>query len=331
MIGQAIGAGLGMALGKFNDERQREQQEKLQQMQIEGQMKLGKFNREQAMKMWEDTNYAAQRKQLEKAGMNVGLMYGSAGGGATTQGAGAGNVTGASAPVGGGEPGMGMQMGIQTELMKAQIENIKANTEKTKVDAAKTGGVDTTKTNTEIQNILQATQNAQLQAQIMNYDKELRGIEANVAGKTQEEVIQQIRTATDKLIGETESAKAKGEIDNATMQNIIKGAELANEATAAGITATKAGTEATKAGTKQTEQKTENLKAEQITQQLQNELRKNGVEPNDSPAMRIISRVINNTGSSLAKMQNKMSQIIKWIKGQNGSQTEERFNEIWNE
>lgn len=330
-IDAAVNTGLGMVLGEVNDARQRRQQRKLQEMQIQGQMKLGEFNREQAMKMWEDTNYAAQRKQLEKAGLNIGLMYGTAGGGGTTQGGAAGSVTGASAPTGGREVQDAIGMGLTAELQKAQIENIKANTEKTKVDTTKTGGVDTDKARTEINNILQATSNAELQAQIMQWDKTLKEIQANREGRSMEDILKQISVATDKLIAETQSAKAKGNIDQASQENVIKGIELANEQTKAGITATQAGTKATEAGTKQTEQKTENLKQEQLTQELQNQLRQNGVEPNDSPAMRIISRVINNTGSSLVKMQSKMSSIIKWLKGQNGSQTEERFNEIWKE
>lgn len=324
------GAGLGLLLGEYNDERQLRQQGKLQKQQIGGQMQLGRFNQELAYEMWERTNFEAQRRQMEKAGLNVGLMYGGTGGGGTTHGGSAGNTTGGNAPVGGGEPGMGMQLGMQAEMLKAQIENIKANTEKTKVDTTKTGGVDTQKAGAEIQNILQATQNAEMQASIMEYDKQLKAIQANTAGLTQGDIILQIQTATDKLIAETRSAKAKGNIDEATQANIIKGAELANKATEANINATQTGIKATEATTKQTEQKTENLKQEQITQELQNQLRENGIEPNDSAPMRIISRVIQNAGTSLEKMQAKMSEIVRWLKGENGNQTEERFNEIWN-
>lgn len=143
-IGKSVlGAGLGLITGQYNDSRQLRQQQRLQNMQVQGQKELGEYNRQLAMQMWEDTNYAAQVEQLRKAGLNIGLMYKGAGAGGTTQGASAGNVTGGQAPTGGGEIGMAMQMGMQMQLLKAQKENIEANTEKTKVDTVKTAGVDT--------------------------------------------------------------------------------------------------------------------------------------------------------------------------------------------
>jgi len=39
---------------------------------------------------WDYTNYENQRKHMEKAGLNVGLMYGQGGGGGSTMGGGAG-------------------------------------------------------------------------------------------------------------------------------------------------------------------------------------------------------------------------------------------------
>ena len=48
------------------------------------------------LQMWKDTNFGAQRDEMEKAGLSVGLMYGSGGGqAASTAG---GNATQPNAP-----------------------------------------------------------------------------------------------------------------------------------------------------------------------------------------------------------------------------------------
>lgn len=335
-IGETVaGAGLGLLLGGYNDQRQYEQQRKLQGLQIAGQKQLGMFNQGLAKEMWDYTNYENQRRHMENAGLNVGLMYGSAGAGGSTSGGSAGSVTGGNAPVGGGEVGMAMQLGLQKALTEAQIENVKADTEKKKVEAGKTGGVDTQKIGAEIQSILQATQNAELQGKIMEYDKQLRAIQTNVAGLTQDEIIKQIQTATQKLIEETRSAKAKGNIDEATQNNVIKGAELANQATAAGITATqtatqasKVGMEATKAGQAKTEQETKNLQQIEITNMLNNAMKANGIEPGDNTIVRMLNRWMGENKIDMSTLQKKMSRLMAWLKGENGAQTWDRLEEI---
>lgn len=252
-IGNTVAqAGLGMVLGEWNDARQRRQQKKLQGMQIEGQKELGEFNRQQAMKMWEDTNYDAQRKQLEKAGLNVGLMYGTAGGGGTTQGGAAGSVTGASAPVGGGEVGMAMQLGLQKEMQKASIENIKADTEVKKKEAGEklgtpaqaTANVEATQTGIEATKL--QIKNQEVVNRITQYEEQIKLIEMNIADKNQTEAISQMKLATQKLRGETQQAVTEGKIAEATAKEVIKSAELNNLQTVAQIAATKTGIQLTK-------------------------------------------------------------------------------------
>ena len=98
------------------------------------------------MKMWEDTNYSAQLAQMKKAGLNVGLMYGMGGGGGTTASIQAGNVSGGNSASGSGEIGMGIQMGMQMALLKAQKENIEADTQLKQKEAGYTGGAKTAET-----------------------------------------------------------------------------------------------------------------------------------------------------------------------------------------
>lgn len=135
----AVSAGMGLLMGGYNDRRQLKQQAKLQKMQIEGNKEMATFNKGLAKEMWDETNAEAQREHYENAGLNVGLMYGGTGAGATTANAGAGGaVTGGTATqAGGGEMGMGLQAG----MMQAQLELIKAQTAKTNAEAENEAGV----------------------------------------------------------------------------------------------------------------------------------------------------------------------------------------------
>ena len=125
-------------------------------------------------------------------------MYGGGGAGGGTTSTPTGTVSGATAPTGGGEIGMGIQMGLATEMMKAQKENIEANTEKTKVDTAKTAGVDTdaVKTGidavkTSIEKMKAETDNTKLQGGIMQFEKDLAEVNSKVAKGSEEALIKQ--------------------------------------------------------------------------------------------------------------------------------------------
>ncbi|AXH73227.1 MAG: DNA pilot protein [Microviridae sp.] len=123
-IGTAINTGLGLMLEKHNDKRQIRQQGALQNLQIAGQKEMTDYNMSKQLQMWKDTNYKAQVEELEKAGLNPGLLYGMGGGGGTTTGQANGNVQGANAPQG----GMEIQKAMELSLIDAQRRNIEADT-----------------------------------------------------------------------------------------------------------------------------------------------------------------------------------------------------------
>lgn len=123
-----VGGLIGQIFGGMNDRRQIRQQSKLQNMQEQGNMRMMEHQKKLDLQMWRDTNYDAQVGELEKAGLNPGLLYGMSGGGGVTTGNAGGSVNGAEAPVGGGEAMAGMGMAMQLGLMRAQKENIEAQT-----------------------------------------------------------------------------------------------------------------------------------------------------------------------------------------------------------
>lgn len=211
----AASTGLGLVTANWQDKRQIKQQQKLQDQQIQGQKEMSRYNQEMGLKMWEATNYAAQRRQMEQAGLNVGLMYGMGGGGGATAQVAPGNVSGADAPKGGNEMGMAMQLGLNAAMQKAQIELTKAQTEKTKVETEKTGGVDTAST-------AQVTATAATQQEVLKLEQQLKQIAISVQTQTIDETVRQIQAQVNKTEGEAETAKNAGTMSTETYEQVKK-------------------------------------------------------------------------------------------------------------
>lgn len=133
MIGQQLGgAALGIEMEKGQNRRQIRQQEKLQELQIKGNKEMTDYQKMKELEMWKATSYPAQMAMMKEAGINPALMYGMSGGGGTTVGGGGAGVSGAAASGSSGQgmtgAGMGLMMNAQVELLKAQKENIEADT-----------------------------------------------------------------------------------------------------------------------------------------------------------------------------------------------------------
>ena len=96
-----------------------------------------KYSTELSKEMWDYTNYENQKKHLEAAGLNPALLYGSSGGGGGSA-AGGGTAAGVGLPA-----STGVGMGIQWEQMEAQKELAKAEAAKTNAEAAKLMTTDT--------------------------------------------------------------------------------------------------------------------------------------------------------------------------------------------
>lgn len=146
-IAQILGGGasnIGMGATKLaiGNKMQLKQQGKLQRQEIAGQKEMGEFNQGLAIDTWDKTNFEAQRKHMENAGLNIGLMYsGSGGGGGTTTQA--GNVAGGQASGTMDTTGMGIdelvavkQAQSNIELQEAQKRNVDADTFN-KIDTSK--------------------------------------------------------------------------------------------------------------------------------------------------------------------------------------------------
>jgi hypothetical protein len=144
--GNAAMAGsiLGMVAGGMQNQNQMNQQGQLMNLQLRNQKELNKQGSELSYQNWLRTNYSAQRDQMEKAGLNVGMMYGMGGAGGTLTGGSGGSAAGGQAPQPNNQMAMLLgDLAANIDLKKAQARNLN-------VDSDKKEGVDTDLTKTQI-------------------------------------------------------------------------------------------------------------------------------------------------------------------------------------
>ncbi|AYQ58228.1 putative VP2, partial [Microviridae sp.] len=145
-IAGVAGSVIGALTANTRRKQQMADQKRLMELQQKNQMALNQQGADLAKENWNYTNAENQVKHYENAGLNVGLMYGGSGAGGTLSSGSGGGAAGGNAPVPesiGGQLGiMGIQtqqMINQTELIKAQKENIEADTKLKLEDAGKKG------------------------------------------------------------------------------------------------------------------------------------------------------------------------------------------------
>lgn len=130
IAGSLGGAALGGIMNQIGNQQQYQQQQNLMGIQQQNQMALNTQGAQLARDNWDYTNYENQRKHMENAGLNVGLMYGQSGGGGGTLSSGSGgSASSGNAP----QNTMGMalqgaQIASQTRLNEAQAKKIEAET-----------------------------------------------------------------------------------------------------------------------------------------------------------------------------------------------------------
>lgn len=229
-MGQAAGGGIiGIGMQGLGNQLQLKQQKKLMEAQAGQQKGLMDYQNMKQMEMWRNTNYPAQLEMMKKAGLSPGLMYGKGGGGGVTTGNATGSVTGAQAPSGGHEIPTMIGLGMQSALQEAQIENIKANTEKTK---AETGNVPLTGENIQAStaSLTQGIQNQKAVEILTKAQTTIANLEAQLKGATIDDMEDIARWTAEKAKSEMEMAEREAYIQKATMNTKIDiaRAELVN-------------------------------------------------------------------------------------------------------
>lgn len=222
--GGLISTGLGLLLEGHNDRRQLRQQRALTEIQEASNKRLSDYNAAQQLKMWHETNYSAQKEELEKAGLNPGLLYGLSGGGATTVGGGAQSASGGTAQGVSNESMQFQQLGIQMQLAKAQAAALeaKANLDNTTAKNIGEGGIDTEVKQTTINALTAGIDNTKAQTQLTNVQSKIAEIEKTIKESSSMDVIKQIDLTAQRLQQEVIQFQNNTEISNETKQAKIQ-------------------------------------------------------------------------------------------------------------
>lgn len=218
---QALGGIMGLMMGNYERKKQLEQQQKLQQLQITGQKEMTDYQRQSQLQMWKDTNYPAQVQMLKEAGLNPGLLYGMSGGGGTTAASTPGNVTGGQASGVMTNPAQIAATTAQLGLMRAQKENIEADTANKQAQTTKTTGIDTQEAQTRIQSLIQGISNQKAQERLTQIEGNIRQIDELIKSTTKDDQIDQIQWLTLKSIEELTQAQQDTFIKRATANDIV--------------------------------------------------------------------------------------------------------------
>jgi hypothetical protein len=218
----AAGQLLGIGLGQMFRGQQMADQEKLMAQQLRNQKDLNKHQQELQMETWRKTNYNAQRQQMEKAGLNVGLMYEGGGAGGQSTSSVGGSASGGNAPQ---TQTQGMGMMLQAQQIASQTKLNEALANKANADATRAGG---SQTNVDV---AQAG-NLEANTALTKMNEANAKIQNEIGSKTIEDAIYQIGANADKAQSEARSALVKANVDEKTMNSEMQkiNSEAINEA-----------------------------------------------------------------------------------------------------
>lgn len=239
ILGMVGGAALEATMGAINDNRQYDQQERLNSQNRRHQNALTDYNTKKQLEMWEKTGYVPTVDQMKRAGLNPAMLYKGTGEGGST-GISAGSGAPPPAPNTAMSASAATGMGMQLALMKAQKENIEADTAQKQADAQKTAGVDTKLTETQtnlaegqLAKIAQETQSEEVKTAILKIDEIMKGVEAEIQGKSMNLTMAKIMYSTEEAFEILEQQKVQTRIGKATEQAVIR--RIKAEAIGAGI------------------------------------------------------------------------------------------------
>ena len=247
-IGSIVSGGLGLLGGLFkrNNNGLKNQQKLMQQAweyEKEGMGLQYNYGQQAAdaeyrrnLQMWKDTNFGAQRDEMEKANLSVGLMYGNGGGSAASTAGGTATQPNApkTNPV---EVALQQEsMGLQLKQIEAQNRLANAEATKTIAEANKIAGVDTK--GQELQNKWQEIENriqtsresieqSNMKAAAANADKAVEDwkmavLDREYLDKTQEDRVTRLVSEIAKIQKEGSLAESATDVNYQTARKIEK-------------------------------------------------------------------------------------------------------------
>lgn len=240
MLGNGIfsifGAGLNAAMSSGTANEQWGNQLRLMDIQNRYNEQMAKNNQQRNKDLWDYTNYENQKQHIKNAGLNPALMYGMGGGGGVSasgaQGQGVTQPTDRSVEMGLKQQGLGLQLAS----IASQVDLNKSQAEKNKVEADKIAGVDTDVQKATIDNLIAQTSNEKVkkglilgQIRVADAEEELK---RNMADWTKDKAdetrwnIKSLQKGIDKLVEEINGMKLDNELKERTIDNKVKESAL---------------------------------------------------------------------------------------------------------
>jgi hypothetical protein len=217
-IGNLIGVG-----------QQNQNQGDMMNLQAQNQMFLNNQMQNIQQQNWDYTNYENQRKHIEKAGLNVGMLYGMGGaGGSTMGGASGGSAAGGHAAQ---TPNF-MEVGAQMLQAKAIESQTKLNDSTANYNNAKANEINS-KLPKDIENIDADTGLKLNTTEGIKLDNELKKGNMETAWETSKQILSNLKAENEIKVNEGKITKVQAENSEELMRLEIAGKGLQNKLTEA--------------------------------------------------------------------------------------------------
>lgn len=207
-IGMNVAAEAGNVI--FGEVRQRQQ--------LRGQKKALEQQNAAALELWEKTNYKAQMEQLEKAGLNPGLIYGMGGAGGQV-----GHSSAMPDSASGGLSGMGLMAGM---MQAAQIKDLQASADLKSAQAENLRGVGKDVQLATIEKLKQEVKSEQARQALTEVETEIAKLDQIYQGDTLENRIAATNETTSIIYANVRKAVAESDITVATKEAVIRTVQL---------------------------------------------------------------------------------------------------------
>lgn len=232
-----IDRGMGLLFG--DDKKQIKQQQKLTDMGTAQSKELMEAARQNQMKMWDETNFAAQMQQMRKAGLNPAMMYAGGGEGGTTGSfSSGGNIAGnASSESDIINADVNRRaMGLELRKAEAEIKAMEAGANKDQAEADATQNITPTKIKgletdiehkkTSIKEITQNIENKKIQADGAKLQNDFDRIRNEIKNMTAGDEIQSARYMNYKLEADVNTILQNYEITKEQKIDIIEAGRM---------------------------------------------------------------------------------------------------------
>lgn len=292
LAGGVVGGIIGAIEGKKNRKHQLEMQEKQIKANAEAQQRQYQLNElaagksdERARALYRDFETPeARRKQLEAAGLSVGLMYSGAGAGAAGHvGQGAQGSTGLAAASGAsGNPynmAGNIQAGSQAALALGEIQLMKSEANKNNAEADRLRGegvrgeAEVEEINTRIENIIEEAKNKRTQNGLIEVQKRLANAEsalleakAETENQARGKIIESYTAQNEKAWAEITELTWRNWITQNQAYDIITSLRIQNRKSIAELAQIKANIQLTAAQTEKIAAEIEKVQREIITE-----------------------------------------------------------------